>query len=424
MSERHRALRGTKDILPEEAARWQHLEATTRSVFARYAFGEVRTPILEPTALFARSVGAATDIVHKEMYTFEVGGESVSLRPEATASVVRAFVEHSLHRGVASGYPERYYYIGPMFRHERPQKGRQRQFHQIGAEVLGAAEPLVEVETLGMVLALLDELGIAARELVVNSVGDDCCRPQFRARLQSWLAEHLDEMCEDCRRRQRENPLRVFDCKVEADRELLQQAPTVLDTLCAPCAAHFGDFKLLLAEAGLDYRVDPRMVRGLDYYGRTVFEVLSPDLGAQNAILGGGRYDGLVEQLGGPPTPAFGFSVGMERLLLLLDESTVRRPALDVVLVAVGAAAREKTRRLAATLRRQGLSCVVPTADRPIGAQLRRADKLAARFALIVGEEELRGDEVTLKHLASGEQTRIDEAAIVARVREDRGHGR
>jgi histidyl-tRNA synthetase len=424
MSERHRALRGTKDILPEEALSWQYLEATTREVFARFCFREVRTPLLEPTALFTRSVGATTDIVHKEMYTFEIGGESVSLRPEATASVVRAFVEHSLHRHIAAGYPERYYYLGPMFRHERPQKGRQRQFHQIGAEVLGAAEATVDAETIGMALALLDALGLARRELALNSVGDACCRPQFRARLAGWLAVHGERLCDDCRRRQHENPLRVFDCKVAGDRELLQGAPTVLETLCAGCAAHFAEVQRLLAEAGITARVDPRIVRGLDYYSRTVFEVLSADLGAQNAILGGGRYDGLVAELGGPATPAFGFSIGMERLILLLDPRRVPRAGIDVVLVAVGEPARHKTRRLAARLRGEGLSCVLPSADRPLGAQLRRADRLGARFALLVGEDELRGAEVSLKDLASGEQVRIDEAAIAARVREVADDGR
>jgi len=420
MSERYRALRGTKDILPEEAARWQFLEEATRRVFARYGFREIRTPIIEATDLFERSVGESSDIVRKEMYTFSAGRESVSLRPEATASVVRAFVEHSLHRGVAPGYPERYYYVGPMFRYERPQKGRQRQFHQIGAEVLGSAEAAVDAETIQMVDALLDEVGVSQRELVVNSVGDHECRPRFRQELKSWLSSRLDDLCADCRRRYDENPLRVFDCKVAADRKLLQGAPTILELLCDACSDHFSAVKESLDALGVPYRVDPRIVRGLDYYQRTVFEVLSVDLGAQNAILGGGRYDGLVEELGGPAIPAFGFSIGMERLILLLPDEKVPRRRFDLALIAVGAGAWKEALVLARRLRAQGLSCLAPTIDRPLGGQLRRADKLGARFALFIGEEELDAAGLSLKDLNSGEQERLTEAAVVSRVKEGR----
>lgn len=424
MSERHRALRGTKDILPEEAARWQFLEETTRSIFERYGFRELRTPLLEPTELFARSVGASSDIVRKEMYTFQVGEQSVSLRPEATASVARAFVEHSLERRIASGYPERYYYIGPMFRHERPQKGRQRQFHQIGGEVLGAAEALADAETIQMVDALLQELGIAERELVVNSVGDGACRPQFRQELQAWLATHLDRLCADCQRRAAENPLRVLDCKVPADRELLQAAPTALKTLCSGCADHFRELREALDALGVRHRVDPHLVRGLDYYERTVFEVVSPALGAQNAILGGGRYDGLIAELGGPQVAAFGFSIGMERLILLLAEERVPVRRTDLALVSVGAAAWRVSRELAQRLRAQGLSCVTPTVERPVGAQLRRADRLGARFALLIGDEELKQERFTLRDLKSGTQEQLDEAAVLDRVKEHPDHER
>ena len=243
MRRHFKALRGTRDILPGEAVRWQRLESTVRRVLGRYGFGEIRTPIIESTELFARSVGAASDIVRKEMYTLSAGDESISLRPECTASVVRAFVEHSLHRNVATGYPERYYYMGPMFRYERPQKGRQRQFHQIGVEVLGASEPLADAETIQAADALLEELKVGEREIVLNSVGDDACRPAYRERLVSWLEPRLERLCGDCNRRARENPLRVFDCKVEADIALLNQAPTISDLLCDPCRGHFGDVR-------------------------------------------------------------------------------------------------------------------------------------------------------------------------------------
>jgi histidyl-tRNA synthetase len=358
------------------------------------------------------------------MYSFSMGDESISLRPEATASVVRACVEHSLHRSVASGYPERYYYIGPMFRYERPQKGRQRQFHQVGAEVLGSAEPLADAETIQMVDAYLEELGIATRELVLNSVGDAECRPRFRRALVDWLGERLERLCEDCRRRYEENPLRVFDCKVEADRELLKQAPTAIEMLCGGCREHFAAVRAALDGYGVPYRIDPHVVRGLDYYARTVFEVVSPDLGAQNAILGGGRYDGLVEELGGPSIPGFGFSIGMERLILLLpdDRSDADRP--DVALISVGAAAWRVTVDLARRLRAEGLACVTPLVERPTRVQIRRADRSGARFAVFVGEDELAGAGLMLKDLQSGQQERMDEASLVARIKDGRDDDR
>ncbi|HKQ60499.1 MAG TPA: histidine--tRNA ligase, partial [Candidatus Polarisedimenticolaceae bacterium] len=330
------ALRGMRDILPEEIPRWHLLERTAHDVFRRYGFAEIRTPLLEATELFARSVGESSDIVRKEMYTFRHGDESVTLRPECTASVVRAFVEHSLHRQVASGFPERYYYIGPMFRHERPQKGRQRQFHQIGAEVLGAAEPLADAETLEMLERFLEALGITDRELVLSSVGDATCRPPYRQLLQDWLDPRLERLCEDCRRRRQENPLRVFDCKVERDREILAEAPLLLDHLCVPCQDHFAAVRRHLDGFGVRYRIERRLVRGLDYYQRSVFEVVSGGLGAQNAVLGGGRYDGLVAELGGPAIPGFGFAIGMERLASLVPAERVPAGGCDVLLVALG----------------------------------------------------------------------------------------
>ncbi len=417
MKGQYRALRGTRDILPDEAARWQYLESTTREVLERYGFREIRTPILEGTELFARSVGGSTEIVRKEMYTFMAGEESVTLRPEATASVVRAFVEHALHRTVAEGFPERLYYIGPMFRHERPQKGRQRQFHQIGAEVLGAAEPLADAETIEMVWALLGALGIRGCELRLNSVGDAECRPRYRDALRDWLRPRLGRLCEDCRRRFEENPLRVFDCKVESDRKLLEEAPEVLDLLCGPCAAHLAGVREALDGFGLAYTVDGRIVRGLDYYQRTVFEVVSPELGAQNSVLGGGRYDGLVEELGGPGMPGFGFAAGMERLLMLLPPDRGTPVGPDVALVSIGSEARRASVGLARRLREQGLKVTSPLSERPLQAQLRRADKLGARFALILGEEELRTGRLQLKDLKTGRQTAVGEAGLAAALR-------
>lgn len=415
MKPHYQAVRGTHDLLPEDLDRWLFAEARAREVFGRYGFREIRTPLLEGTELFARSVGESTDIVRKEMYTFERGGESVTLRPENTAPVVRAFVEHSLHRGVAAGYPERYFYIGPMFRYERPQKGRQRQFHQIGVEVLGASEPLCDAETIEMLWRFLDALGVSDRELLLNSVGDGACRPAFRAALVTWLTPLVPRLCEDCQRRFAENPLRVFDCKVEHDVALLAGAPVMLDHLCAPCAAHFSEVRDRLEGFGVPFRVDPRMVRGLDYYQRTVFEVTARGLGAQNSILGGGRYDGLVEELGGPALPGFGFAIGLERLLLLVPDDRARSAQLDLWIVAIGDSGHAAAIALARRLRAAGLRVVMPLVPRPLGAQIKRAERGGARFALFVGEESGQGL-YGLKDLASGEQVDMDEAGVIARA--------
>jgi histidyl-tRNA synthetase len=415
----YQALRGTRDILPDEAVRWQFVEDTARSVFARYGFREIRTPVFEATELFTRSVGEASDIVRKEMYTFERGDDSMTLRPENTASVVRAFVEHSMFRNVASGYPERYYYIGPMFRHERPQKGRQRQFHQIGVEVLGAAEPLVDAETIQMVDVFLDELGIEERELVIGSVGDETCRPGFKAALKQWLEPRLGELCEDCRRRYEENPLRVFDCKIEEDQRLLSGAPVVLEMLCGACQEHFEEVRRILDRYGIRYRVEPRLVRGLDYYERTVFEVLSDQLGSQNAILGGGRYDGLVEELGGPPIPGLGFAMGIERMILLLPERLGSTSGFDVALVSLGTEGAYAAVEMAQRLRATRLRVISPVSERPMGAQLKRANKLGARFAVFVGADEIAAGTYGVKNLLTGDQEPMDEATIIARCGEN-----
>lgn len=418
MKRRFQALRGTRDILPTEIERWHFLERTVHEIFSRYGFRELRTPVFESTELFQRSVGDSTDIVRKEMYTFRSGEESLTLRPENTASVVRAFVQHAMFREVAGGFPERLYYMGPMFRRERPQKGRQRQFHQIGVEVLGAAEPLADAETLQMLEAFLDALGLERRELVLGSVGDQNCRPAFRRELQRWLEGRLSHLCEDCRRRYAENPLRVLDCKVEADRKLLAQAPTILEALCTDCAEHFAEVRRLLDGYGIHYRIDGRMVRGLDYYRRTVFEVLSDDLGAQNAILGGGRYDGLVQELGGPALPGFGFAIGMERLVLLLPDARIPPRRVDLALVALGPEGFAACLGLARRLRAAGLITLMPLVPRPMGPQLKRADKCGARFALFVGGDGLERGHHELKDLHTGEQIGLDEAAILARLGE------
>jgi histidyl-tRNA synthetase len=411
-----RSPRGTRDILPDEVHRWRFVEVTAREIFERYDFREVRTPHLESTELFTRSVGASTDIVRKEMYTYERGDESLSLRPENTAPVVRAFVQHALYRSVATGYPARYYYLGPMFRYERPQKGRQRQFHQIGVEVLGAAEPFADAETLEMLWRFLDALGLSDRKLVLSSVGDRTCRPRFREALVDWLRPRLDQLCEDCHRRYEENPLRVFDCKVDADRRVLAEAPTMLDSLCGPCIEHLAVVRKTLESFGIPFELDPRMVRGLDYYQRTVFEVIAEGLGSQNAILGGGRYDGLVEELGGPSIPGFGFAIGVERLLDLIPPERAAVHVPDVVLVALGEKGFDGCVDLARRLRDGGFRVVMPTTERPMGPQLKRADRMGARFAIFVGESELESGKYGIKDLSTGEQTSGDLTELLRRV--------
>ena len=422
MRERYQAPRGTRDILPDEIDRWHFLEATAREIFGRYGFAELRTPHLESTELFARSVGASSDIVQKQMYTLQRGDESMTLRPENTAPVVRAFVQHALHRSVAAGYPEKYYYIGPMFRHERPQKGRQRQFHQIGVEVLGAAEPLADAETIEMVDRFLGALGIESRELLIGSVGDDACRDAYRATLRSWLEPHLPTLCSDCRRRYDENPLRVFDCKVEHDHELLAGAPTMLESLCRGCADHFGEVRRWLDALGVAHRIDGRLVRGLDYYRRTVFEVTSGELGAQNAILGGGRYDGLVEELGGPALPGVGFAMGMERAAMLIPQERIASPGSLVVVVALGHDGWEEGVRMAQRLRGRGLRVLVPLVERPMGAQLKRAARHGAGHAVFVGKDELAAGRFGFKDLQSGEQEALREEEILRRMGVADGH--
>lgn len=416
MKAKYAALRGTRDLLPEEIGHWLYLEQAVRDVFGRYRFHEIRTPVLEATELFARSVGESTDIVHKEMYTIQRGDESISLRPENTASVVRAFVQHNLHRSIADGFPARYYYIGPMFRYERPQKGRQRQFHQIGAEVLGSADPLCDAETLEMLCRFLDELGIGDRELVLNSLGDPDCRSRYRAALVDWLEPRREQLCEDCRRKSADNPLRVFDCKVKEDQALLIDAPEIASFLGDEAAEHFSAVRALLDRYGIAYRVDPRMVRGLDYYQRTVFEVVSTGLGSQNAILGGGRYDGLVRELGGPEVPGFGFAIGMERLVSLMPEDRVVAGAADLVMICLGQEGLDGGVDLARRLRAAGLNVAMPVAVRPMGAQMKRAGRTGAAFALFVGADELETGRFGLKNLETGEQETVDERELLIRL--------
>jgi histidyl-tRNA synthetase len=410
------AVKGVRDILPAEIGRWQLIEEKARAIFALYGFSEIRTPIFENTELFQRGIGESTDIVAKEMYTFsDRRGRSLTLRPENTAPVVRAYLQHQMRRGSEVC---RLYYMGPMFRYERPQKGRMRQFYQIGVEALGSDHPAVDAETLEMLMAFLAEIGLKRLQLALNSVGCPECRPSYREKLVRFLKPSLKKLCDDCQRRLETNPLRCFDCKVPADRELMDQAPAILDHVCRACRDHFDLVRSYLDSFGVEYAIDPRLIRGLDYYRRTAFEVLAPDLGAQNALLGGGRYDGLSEEIGGPPVPGFGFAVGEDRLIMMLDvDEPIEQQAPDLFVVALSEAGIARALTLARAVRRARKRVVLePLTHKSLKSQMRRANDVRARFVLIIGDQELDSGELTLKRMADGAQERVQEEEIASRI--------
>ena len=407
-----KAVKGTRDLLPPSTEVWNRVEAAARAVFRAYHYGEIRTPIFEETQLFARGVGADTDIVTKEMYTFDDrDGSSLTLRPENTASVIRAYIEHRLDQrpGV-----QKLYYIGAMFRRERPQKGRYRQFFQIGAEAIGSESPAVDAEVVEMVIEVLKAAGLSGFQLIVNSVGDHNCRPQYIERLREELKSVAHLMCGDCQRRAETNPLRVLDCKVEADQPIIEKLPSILDCLCDECRAHFAAVRGYLDDRGIEYEVRPRLVRGLDYYMRTTFEVVHGSLGAQNSVLGGGRYDGLAEMLGSKiHSPGIGFSIGEDRLVMTV-EGEQPLAALDLFIAPLGEPALRRAAVMARDLRRSGL--VVELSEGKLKRGMELANKLGARFALIVGDNELAAGRFALKDMSSGEQESLTPDEIAARL--------
>ncbi len=399
-------VRGFKDILPGETEMWQFIEHTTRAVLADFGFKEIKIPILEKTELFARSIGEDTDIVEKQMYTLsDRRGESLTLRPEATASVLRAYIEHDLYR---KEQLVKLYSIGPMFRYERPQRGRQRQFYQINAEVLGAGDPKIDAELIIMLLHLLKKLGLAKVEVHINSLGCLECRSNFKEVLKSFLGQHRDVLCPNCRRRLVTNSLRVLDCKVEACNEAVSSAPSILDFLCVGCSAHFDEVKDMLGSFEIPYIVNSQVVRGLDYYTRTAFEVIVPDLGAQNAVAGGGRYDSLSRELGGPDLPGVGFAIGIERLALLIKggKDLLRFP--KVFIAAIGPEAQSKAFQMMTALRLNGIWAEMDYGEKSLKSQMRRADKMETHFTLIIGEQELKTGSAILRDMKSGYQQTID----------------
>jgi histidyl-tRNA synthetase len=409
------AVRGTKDVLPEEIPAWHRVEAAARELFARYGYRELRTPIFEETELFARGIGSETDIVSKEMYTFDDrDGDSLTLRPEATAGIVRAVIEHNLMNTDPS---LRVYAIGPMFRRERPQKGRYRQFHQVDVEAFGFTSPTIDAEVIELALAFLDACGVPGRELLLNSVGDQNCRPAYVGKLQQALRAVASSLCADCQRRVETNPLRVLDCKVPQDQATIEALPKITDHLCAPCGEHFAEVRRQLELLGIPYRISHRLVRGLDYYVRTTFEVTSDALGAQSSILGGGRYDGLVKDLGGPDIAGIGFAVGLERLVSLAPR-TDGEPRCDVFLMPLAAGALDRALRLQRRLREAGLRVLLDPEGRSFKSRMKQADKLGARYAAILGDDELAKGVWTLRDMARSEQRAASEEEILKHLKE------
>jgi histidyl-tRNA synthetase len=411
---RFQTLRGFKDLLPGETEHWQEFESRARELFRRCGFREIRTPHLESTELFVRSVGGETDIVGKEMFTFGEGEDSVSLRPEMTASVCRAYVEHGLDRRGIS----RLFYIGPAFRRERPQKGRLRQFHQVGAEVFGESSPATDVEIVALAVDLVRASGAKSPELLINSIGDAKCRPAHRAALTEVLRALAPELCEDCRRRIDRSPLRVLDCKNPGCQAALKDAPRMVDYLCDECRAHFDRVLEGLSSLGFAQRLAPQLVRGLDYYVRTTFEVRAAGLGAQDAVLGGGRYDGLVADLGGGPVPGIGWAAGVERLLLAAGNGEPAPADLDAFVVTLGDAARSGAALFVRRLRESGLAVGWDPEGHGLGGQMKRAGRSGARCAVLVGDDELARGAVTVKDLVTGEQGEgpADPAQLVAHL--------
>ncbi|MDX9785914.1 MAG: histidine--tRNA ligase [Desulfobacterales bacterium] len=408
-------IRGFKDVLPGEVELWQMVEKTAAGLFDGFGFKEIRVPLMERTELFARSIGEGTDIVEKEMYTFaDRKGEMITLRPEATASVVRAYIQHKLY---AAEPVRKFYTIGPMFRRERPQKGRYRQFYQINAEVFGVAAPAMDAQLIYMLVTLLKALSVPDIHVHLNSLGCPDCRPGYKAALEAYAEKAMAALCEDCRRRKSQNALRLLDCKVPGCRDAMADAPSLQDYLCNECKLHFSEVKAHLQQVGISYLIDKRLVRGLDYYTRTTFEIQTGALGAQNAVAGGGRYDGLVAALGGPDTPAIGFAIGFDRLT---ETTALRNQALetppDVFIVALGDECRQRAFLWSCELSRSGIRTEMDFSGRSLKALMKRANRLQSRYVLIFGESELENKMVLLRDMSNSEQFEIRMDGIVAEV--------
>lgn len=405
---KYKSIRGTRDILPEEARKWQYLEKVAREIFQKYGYEEIRTPIFEVTELFQRSIGDDTDIVTKEMYTFlDKKGRSLTLRPEGTAGIIRAVIENNLYRQKRI---TRLYYLGPMYRYERPQKGRQREFYQIGAELIGPDNPASDIEIITLTLELFHALGLKNLPLYLNSVGCPRCRARYRESLKDYFKDKIKMMCTDCQHRYSLNPMRILDCKEEGDRVYIEKSPKISDYLCQDCQEQFEKVKEYLHFLKIDYTLDPYMVRGLDYYTKAAFEIKYEGLGAQDTLAAGGRYDRLVRDLGGPDLPAVGFALGVERVMEVIDKEKISLPSgvqIDVYVATLGEEALKESIKLIRELRHENLKVLNDFNPTSLKAQLRQADKWKAKFVLIIGEEELSGKRATVKNMSTGGQESV-----------------
>lgn len=401
---KYKTLKGLQDILPPEISIWQHIEAKARDIFRAYGYKEIRLPIIESTDIFVRSIGETSDIVEKEMYTFQdKGGRSVTLRPEGTASFVRAYVEHHLYNGPV---PQKYYYMGPMFRYERPQAYRYRQFYQIGAEAMGIEDPKLDAEIISMLAKILGSIGLEGVNFEITSIGCKACRPAYRDALKKFLYDKLGSFCGDCQRRYDLNPLRILDCKVPDCISSRQGSPPVIDYLCADCKNHFDGLRHRLDVLNVRHSINPNLVRGLDYYTKTAFEVTSESLGSQKAVAAGGRYDGLVDEFGGPPTPGIGFAIGMERIIPLIKDSFKPSEGPDLLICSLGEEASEEALTLAEQLRTKGLWVETNYDNSSLKSQMRKANRIGAKHVMVFGEDEIKKGDVVIKNMVNGTEVK------------------
>jgi len=412
-----KAPRGTNDILPPLSLQWQYVEKIAQKILSYYNYEEIRTPIFEYTELFQRGIGEVTDIVEKEMYTFnDKGGRSITLRPEGTASVARSYLENKVY---GQAQPTKYYYLGPMFRYERPQAGRFRQFHQLGVEAFGSNDPALDAEVIFLGLNILESLGLKELEVYINSIGCPECRGEYLKVLREFLSKKKQFICEDCRNRIDRNPLRVLDCKNETCSTVLSEAPRIIDYLCSNCAAHFKQVRDYLDLLKVDYTVDYRLVRGLDYYTNTAFEVKFKGLGAQDTIFGGGRYNGLLEEIGNKSIPGVGFAIGLERLLLTLQEQNIELPvenSVDLYITSIGEQAKKAAFLYVHQLRKVGLKAELDYLDRSVKGQMKAADRMNATYTIIIGDDELDNGKATIRNMKSGEQLEVELTQLVEKM--------
>ncbi|HKL13745.1 MAG TPA: histidine--tRNA ligase [Halanaerobiales bacterium] len=411
------APRGTNDIIPPESTKWNYIEKKAKYIFDLYNYDEIRTPIFEYTELFQRGIGEVTDIVEKEMYTFEdKSGRSITLRPEGTASVVRSFLENKIY---GQAQPTKYYYIGPMFRYERPQAGRYRQFNQLGIEVFGTKHPMVDAEVIAVGMHYMDLLGLKDLTLYINSIGCPECRPQYLEKLKTYLKENKEDLCVDCKHRIDKNPLRVLDCKNESCQGVISNAPKIIDNLCNECEVHFDKLQQNLDDIDIEFEIDPNLVRGLDYYTKTAFEVKYEGLGAQDTIFGGGRYDKLAEEIGDKDIPGIGFALGIERLLLTIEKQDIEIPvdnSIDIYLTTIGGKAKKASFELLNKFRKNGIKAEIDYLQRSVGGQMKSADRMNATYTVIIGENELNSGKATVRNMKNGEEQEIELDKLVESI--------